>query len=65
MSRSTRYLSRGYVRFWLNRAAQAHKAGKPHRAWEIVDQAGLGDHYHAFLRVGLRQARREYLARMP
>lgn len=63
-SRGTRHPSRGYVRFVLNRAAREHNAGKPHRAWEIIDAAGLGEYYPIFLREGLRAARANFQARI-
>ena len=63
-SPDTRHPSRGYVRFVLNRAAHEHNAGRPHKAWEIIDRAGLGDHYPVFLREGLKAARRRFETRL-
>lgn len=61
---STRHPSRGYVRFVLSRAARLHNAGKPHAAWEMINAAGLAEHYPIFLRAGLRSARARFESRM-
>lgn len=48
----------------LVRAATAWKAGKPHRAWEILADAGMADQWPAFQRVALRHARARYVRTM-
>lgn len=48
----------------IRHAAEAWRAGKPHRAWEIMAEAGLLDHWREFQRTALRVARRRYLRYM-
>lgn len=46
------------------RAARAWRVGRPHLAWEILEEAGLGKLYPAFVRECQRQARERYLRRI-
>lgn len=45
----------------LMRAVRAWQAGRPHQAWEILDQAGMGEVWPEFKRVALDQARQRYV----
>ena len=44
----------------FHRAAVAWRAGYPHQAWEIITEAGYGNHYAQFVRECLHQARQDY-----
>src|SRR5262245_13362695 len=46
------------------RAARAWRAGQPHRALEIMEEAGLRDEWPVFVRVAARTARARYERRM-
>lgn len=48
----------------LRRAAMAWRIGRPHRAWEILAEAGMADQWPTFQRVVLQRARARYTARM-
>jgi len=48
----------------LTRAAVAWRVGRPHLAWQILDQAGMRDDWREFQRVALQRARDNYRARM-
>jgi hypothetical protein len=48
----------------LRQAVQAWRVGRPHRAWQILAEAGMADHWQEFQRVALRRARERFLARM-
>jgi len=48
----------------IRAAARAWNASKPHRALEILIEAGYRDMWPEFQRRALRVARRRYMARM-
>lgn len=48
----------------LRRAAVQWRAGKPHKAWETLQEAGMGRYWPTFQRVAFREARRGYTRAM-
>jgi hypothetical protein len=46
------------------RAARAWQAGYPHQAWEIVQRAGLGQHWPRLMAALLADARGHYKTTM-
>jgi alpha-beta hydrolase superfamily lysophospholipase len=48
----------------LDRAVIAWRVGKPHRAWEILAEAGMSDYWARFQRTALQHARRGYTRAM-
>jgi hypothetical protein len=48
----------------LDRAVVAWRVGRPHRAWEILADAGLQAYWPTFLRTALGRARKGYVRTM-
>jgi len=55
--------ARQFVEAVLAEAARHWEDGYPHRAWEVMADAGLDHEYPRFVRVATSRARRTYLAR--
>jgi hypothetical protein len=49
----------------FRRAAEAYRAGKPYKAWEILATAGMGEHWREFLKINQAAARQRFHAAMP
>lgn len=57
-------MSRPWQHRVLRRAVLAWRDDRPHQAWAILAEAGMADHWPAFQRAMLADARERYLARM-